>query len=103
MLGLRRCRHMLSSENGLSDTRNLKAVASDDEVMPTPEIYTSDAESDPDMLSEDEDDFQPFALPDFDDDLPLLMVSLTMILLSFLFWSTTTSSLVIPMVSPSWL
>ncbi|KAM0046530.1 hypothetical protein Hdeb2414_s0009g00317461 [Helianthus debilis subsp. tardiflorus] len=39
--------------------------------MPAPEIHTSDTESDPDMLSKDEDDFQPFTLPDFGDDLPL--------------------------------
>ncbi|KAJ0616549.1 hypothetical protein HanRHA438_Chr02g0090231 [Helianthus annuus] len=46
------------------------AIVSYDEIAPELEIFTSDTESDPDMLSEDEDDFQPFALPDFGDDLP---------------------------------
>ncbi|KAM0056848.1 hypothetical protein Hdeb2414_s0006g00223271 [Helianthus debilis subsp. tardiflorus] len=39
--------------------------------MPEPEIFTSDTESGPETLSEDNDDFQPFALPDFGDDLPI--------------------------------
>ncbi|MFS7996884.1 hypothetical protein Hanom_Chr12g01135151 [Helianthus anomalus] len=39
------------------------AVISDDEVIPEPEIFTSDIDSDPDMLSEDEGDFQPLTLP----------------------------------------
>ncbi|MFS7905369.1 hypothetical protein Hanom_Chr01g00046831 [Helianthus anomalus] len=47
------------------------AIVSDDEIAPEPEIFTSDTESDPDMLSEDEDDFQPFALLGFGDDFPL--------------------------------
>ncbi|KAM0044842.1 hypothetical protein Hdeb2414_s0010g00357981 [Helianthus debilis subsp. tardiflorus] len=62
---------MSSSESGLSDVDDSMAVVSDDEISPEPEILTSDTESDPDMLSDDEDDFQPFALPDFGDDLPL--------------------------------
>ncbi|MFS7895984.1 hypothetical protein Hanom_Chr12g01125691 [Helianthus anomalus] len=65
---------MSSSESGLSDTHDPMAVVSDDEVMPAPEIFTSDTESDPDMLSKDEDDFQPFTLPDFGDDLPIPLV-----------------------------
>ncbi|MFS7953948.1 hypothetical protein Hanom_Chr07g00624621 [Helianthus anomalus] len=63
--------HMSSLESGLSNAHDPMAVVSDDEVMPAPEIYTSDIESDPVMLSKDEDDFQPFALPDFGDDLPI--------------------------------
>ncbi|KAJ0765839.1 hypothetical protein HanPI659440_Chr08g0308311 [Helianthus annuus] len=54
---------MSSSESELSDD--------DDEVAPEPEIFTSDSESDPKMLSDDEDDFQPFALPNFGDDAPI--------------------------------
>ncbi|KAJ0796276.1 hypothetical protein HanPI659440_Chr04g0160331 [Helianthus annuus] len=48
------------------------AVVSDDEVTPAPEVFTSDTESDPEMLSEDDKDFQPFALPDFGDDIPFV-------------------------------
>ncbi|MFS7905493.1 hypothetical protein Hanom_Chr01g00048361 [Helianthus anomalus] len=62
---------MSSSESGLSDTYDPMAVVSDDEVIPEPGIFASDTKNDPDMLSEDEDDFQPFALPDFGDDLPI--------------------------------
>ncbi|KAJ0468602.1 hypothetical protein HanIR_Chr14g0698461 [Helianthus annuus] len=62
---------MSSSENGLSDIDDPMALASDSESAPEPEILTSDTESDPDMISDDEDDFQPFALPDFGVDLPL--------------------------------
>ncbi|KAJ0946975.1 hypothetical protein HanRHA438_Chr01g0010021 [Helianthus annuus] len=57
--------------------------------MPAPEISTTDTESDPDMLTKDEDNFQPSALPDFGDELPLLMVSLTKVFLSFFIQSTT--------------
>ncbi|MFS7905184.1 hypothetical protein Hanom_Chr01g00044731 [Helianthus anomalus] len=60
--------------------------------MPAPEVYTSGTKRDPDIRSEDEDDFQPFALPDFGDDLPLLMASLTRILFPSLFQSMITSS-----------
>ncbi|MFS7947809.1 hypothetical protein Hanom_Chr06g00552571 [Helianthus anomalus] len=63
--------HMLSLENGLSDTHDPMAVVSDDEVIPEQEIHTLVTENDPDMLSEDEDDFQLFALPDFANDLPI--------------------------------
>ncbi|XP_022007616.1 wiskott-Aldrich syndrome protein family member 1-like [Helianthus annuus] len=62
---------MSSSESGLSDIDDPMAVVSDDEIAPEPEIFTSDTESDPDMLSDDKDGFQSFALPDFGDDLPL--------------------------------
>ncbi|XP_021996345.1 cell surface glycoprotein 1-like [Helianthus annuus] len=55
---------MSSSESGLSDTEDPMAIVSDDEIVPDPEIFTSDTESD------DDDDFQPFALPDFGDDVP---------------------------------
>ncbi|KAM0070640.1 hypothetical protein Hdeb2414_s0001g00015461 [Helianthus debilis subsp. tardiflorus] len=60
-----------SSKSGLSNTDDPMAIVSADEIAPEPEIFTSDIESDPDMLSDDDDDFQPFALPDFGDDLPL--------------------------------
>ncbi|XP_021986577.1 cell surface glycoprotein 1-like [Helianthus annuus] len=55
---------MSSSESGLSDTVDPVAIVSDDEIVPDHEIFTSDTESD------DDDDFQPFALPDFCDDIP---------------------------------
>ncbi|KAF5759358.1 hypothetical protein HanXRQr2_Chr16g0740291 [Helianthus annuus] len=45
-------------------------VSDDDEVAPAPEVFTSDTESDPEMISYDDDDFKPFALPDFGDDVP---------------------------------
>ncbi|KAF5782437.1 hypothetical protein HanRHA438_Chr11g0508471 [Helianthus annuus] len=62
--------HMSSSESGLSEDHDPMAVVSDDEIAPDPEVFTSDTENDPDMLSDDEDDFQPFALPDFGDNTP---------------------------------
>ncbi|XP_021991754.1 pistil-specific extensin-like protein [Helianthus annuus] len=62
---------MSSSESRLSDVGDPLPIVSDDEIAPEPEILTSDTKSDPDMLSDDKDDFQPFALPDFGDDLPL--------------------------------
>ncbi|MFS7912750.1 hypothetical protein Hanom_Chr02g00133541 [Helianthus anomalus] len=61
---------MSSSESGLSDEHDPMAVMSDDEIAPEPKVFTSDTESDPDMISGDEDDFQPFALPDFREDIP---------------------------------
>ncbi|KAJ0525270.1 hypothetical protein HanHA300_Chr09g0310111 [Helianthus annuus] len=61
---------MSSSESGLSEEHDPMAIVSDDEVAPAPEVFTSDTESDPDMISDDEDDIQPFALPDFGDDIP---------------------------------
>ncbi|KAM0043741.1 hypothetical protein Hdeb2414_s0010g00344811 [Helianthus debilis subsp. tardiflorus] len=63
---------MSSSKSGLSDTQDPMAVVSDDKVIPEPEIFTSGTESDPDMLSKDEDDFQPFTLPYFGNDLPIV-------------------------------
>ncbi|XP_022019429.1 uncharacterized protein LOC110919471 [Helianthus annuus] len=56
---------MSSSESELSDTIDPMAIVSDDEVVPDPEILTSDTES------SDDDDFQPFALPDLGDIIPL--------------------------------
>ncbi|MFS7890328.1 hypothetical protein Hanom_Chr05g00449251 [Helianthus anomalus] len=44
------------------------AVVSDDEGMSEPEILTTDSESDPETMSDD--DLQPFTLPDLGDDLP---------------------------------
>ncbi|KAF5798012.1 hypothetical protein HanXRQr2_Chr07g0287691 [Helianthus annuus] len=64
--------HMSSSESGLSEDQDPMAVVSDDEVASAPEVFTSDTESDPEILSEDDDDFQPFALPDFGDDIPFV-------------------------------
>ncbi|XP_021996181.1 cell surface glycoprotein 1-like [Helianthus annuus] len=46
------------------------AIVSDDEIIPQQEIFTSDTESDPEMMSDDDDDFQPFALLDFGNDVP---------------------------------
>ncbi|KAJ0715320.1 hypothetical protein HanPI659440_Chr13g0499741 [Helianthus annuus] len=48
------------------------ALVSDDEVASAPEIFTSDSETDPELMSDDDDldDFQPFALHDFGDDIP---------------------------------
>ncbi|KAJ0810163.1 hypothetical protein HanPI659440_Chr01g0023581 [Helianthus annuus] len=62
-----------SSESGLSEEHDPMAIVSDDEVAPIPEFFfTSDTESDPEILSDDDDDFQPFALPDFGDDVPFV-------------------------------
>ncbi|XP_021991256.1 uncharacterized protein LOC110888017 [Helianthus annuus] len=54
-----------SSESGVSDTIDPIAIVSNDGILPEGEVYTSDT------TSSDDDDFQPFALPDFRDDLPL--------------------------------
>ncbi|KAJ0716134.1 hypothetical protein HanPI659440_Chr13g0509311 [Helianthus annuus] len=54
-----------SSDSGVFDTIDPMAMTSDDEIATDLEVYTSDA------TSTDEDDFQPFALPVFGDDLPL--------------------------------
>ncbi|MFS7928881.1 hypothetical protein Hanom_Chr04g00326021 [Helianthus anomalus] len=56
--------------SGLSDVHDPMAIVSDDEIAPILEIFTPDSESDPEMISVDDDDFQPFALPDFGDDAP---------------------------------
>ncbi|KAJ0452620.1 hypothetical protein HanHA300_Chr15g0580961 [Helianthus annuus] len=47
-----------SSETGVSDTLDPIAIVSDDRVSSEREVYTSD------ITSTDDDDFQPFALPD---------------------------------------
>ncbi|MFS7953366.1 hypothetical protein Hanom_Chr07g00617691 [Helianthus anomalus] len=60
-----------SSESGLSDTDDPMAIVSDDEIVPEPYIFTSNTESDPEMMSDDDEDFQPFALLDFGIDLPI--------------------------------
>ncbi|XP_021985673.1 proline-rich protein 36-like [Helianthus annuus] len=65
-----------SSDTGVSDTLDPMAIVSDDEILSESEVYTSDT------TSTDEDDFQPFALPDnvpladgpFDGDLPLVPI-----------------------------
>ncbi|KAJ0809289.1 hypothetical protein HanPI659440_Chr01g0013121 [Helianthus annuus] len=54
-----------SSDTGVLDTLDPMAVVSDDEIPSEGEVYTSDT------TSTDEDDFQPFALPDFGDDIPI--------------------------------
>ncbi|MFS7946911.1 hypothetical protein Hanom_Chr06g00541921 [Helianthus anomalus] len=63
---------MSSSVTGLADTDDPMSVVSDDEFVPEPGIFTSDTQSDPEMISDDDDDFQPFALPDFGDDIPIV-------------------------------
>ena len=47
-----------SSDTGVSDTVDPMAVVSDDEIPSEGDVYTSDT------TSTDDDDFQPFALPD---------------------------------------
>ncbi|XP_022024518.1 fibrous sheath CABYR-binding protein-like [Helianthus annuus] len=47
-----------SSNTGVSDTLDPMAIVSDDEIPSEQEVYTSDTNS------TDDDDFQPFALPD---------------------------------------
>ncbi|MFS7945950.1 hypothetical protein Hanom_Chr06g00530241 [Helianthus anomalus] len=61
---------MSSSESGLFDTVDPMAIVSDHEINPKPEIFTSDTESDPEMMSDDNDDFHLFVLPDFGNDVP---------------------------------
>ncbi|XP_022042338.1 vegetative cell wall protein gp1-like [Helianthus annuus] len=57
---------MVSSfDTGVSDTLDPMAIVSNDEIPSEGEVYTSDT------TSTDEDDFQPFALPDFGDDIPI--------------------------------
>ncbi|MFS7929447.1 hypothetical protein Hanom_Chr04g00332651 [Helianthus anomalus] len=62
--------HISSSESGLSKEHDPMVLTSDDEIAQDPEVFTSDTKSDPEMISEDVDDFQSFALPDFGDDIP---------------------------------
>ncbi|KAF5759772.1 hypothetical protein HanXRQr2_Chr16g0745381 [Helianthus annuus] len=65
-----------SSDTGVSDTLDPIAIVSDNEILSESEVYTSDT------TSTDDDDFQPFALPDdalladgpVDGDLPLIQV-----------------------------
>ncbi|KAM0051577.1 hypothetical protein Hdeb2414_s0007g00238161 [Helianthus debilis subsp. tardiflorus] len=57
---------MSSSESGISNTDDPMAIGSG---ASEPEIFTSNTESDSEMMSDDDDDFQPFALPNFGDDL----------------------------------
>ncbi|KAJ0600499.1 hypothetical protein HanIR_Chr03g0117291 [Helianthus annuus] len=54
-----------SSESGVSDPIDPRAIVSDDEIATDPEVFTLDT------TSSDDDDFQPFALPDFGDDIPI--------------------------------
>ncbi|KAL9993166.1 hypothetical protein Hdeb2414_s0021g00575721 [Helianthus debilis subsp. tardiflorus] len=66
---------MSSSESiGLSDEHDPMAIVSDDEIAPALEIFTSDSETDPELMFDDDNpaDFQPFALPDFGDDNPFV-------------------------------
>ncbi|XP_021980380.1 SH3 domain-containing protein C23A1.17-like [Helianthus annuus] len=56
---------MASSGSGVSNASDPMAFTSDDEVATDSGVYTSDT------TSTDEDDFQPFALPIFGDDVPL--------------------------------
>ncbi|KAJ0765871.1 hypothetical protein HanPI659440_Chr08g0308771 [Helianthus annuus] len=60
--------------SGLLEEHDPMAIVSDDEIAPAPEIFTSDSETDPELMSDDDDldDFQPFALPDFGDDIPFI-------------------------------
>ncbi|MFS8019429.1 hypothetical protein Hanom_Chr15g01403661 [Helianthus anomalus] len=57
------CPFILESE--ISDVDNPTTTAIDNEVASASEIFTSGTESDPDMLTKDEDDIQKSALPDF--------------------------------------
>ncbi|MFS7905536.1 hypothetical protein Hanom_Chr01g00048831 [Helianthus anomalus] len=64
---------MLSSESSeLSNVHDPMAIVSDNEIAPAPEVFSSDSETDPELMSDDDDpdDFQPFALHEFGDDLP---------------------------------
>ncbi|MFS7937474.1 hypothetical protein Hanom_Chr05g00428011 [Helianthus anomalus] len=54
-----------SSESGVSDILDPIAVVSDDEIMPEAKVFTSNTTSD------DDDDFHPFSLPEFGDDIPI--------------------------------
>ncbi|XP_022040506.1 SH3 domain-containing protein C23A1.17-like [Helianthus annuus] len=56
---------MASSDSGVSDASDPRTYTSDDEMDTDSGVFTSD------YTSTDEDDFQPFALPDFGDDIPL--------------------------------
>ncbi|MFS8007024.1 hypothetical protein Hanom_Chr14g01256081 [Helianthus anomalus] len=56
---------MASSDSGVSDASDPRTYTSDDEMDTDSGVFTSD------YTSTDEDDFQPFALPIFGDDVPL--------------------------------
>ncbi|KAJ0957785.1 hypothetical protein HanPSC8_Chr01g0031681 [Helianthus annuus] len=56
---------MASSGSGVSNASDPMAFTFDDEMTTDSGVYTSDT------TSTDEDDFQPFALPIFGDDVPL--------------------------------
>ncbi|XP_022003942.1 pistil-specific extensin-like protein [Helianthus annuus] len=56
---------MASSGSGVSNASDPRAFTSKDEMATDSGVYTSDT------TSTDEDDFQPFALPIFGDDVPL--------------------------------
>ncbi|KAF5783031.1 hypothetical protein HanXRQr2_Chr11g0503181 [Helianthus annuus] len=56
---------MASSGSGVSDASDPRTFTSEDEMATDSGVYTSDT------TSTDEDDFQPFALPIFGDDVPL--------------------------------
>ncbi|KAM0038052.1 hypothetical protein Hdeb2414_s0013g00410361 [Helianthus debilis subsp. tardiflorus] len=60
--------------SGLSEEHDAMEIVSDGEIASAPEIFTFDTESDLEMMSDDDglDDFQPFALLDFGDDLPFV-------------------------------
>ncbi|MFS8021399.1 hypothetical protein Hanom_Chr16g01426951 [Helianthus anomalus] len=66
--------------SSLSKEHDPMAIISDDDIALVPEIFTSDSESDPEIMSDDEDldHFQPFALPDFGDDIPFVDVVLAL-------------------------
>ncbi|XP_022003754.1 proline-rich protein 36-like [Helianthus annuus] len=74
-----------SSDTGVSDTLDPMAIVSDDEILSESEVYTSDT------TSTDDDDFQPFALPDVapladgpvDGDLPLILIPASIPLAAF--------------------
>ncbi|XP_022030802.1 calphotin-like [Helianthus annuus] len=77
-----------SSDTGVSDTLDPIAIVSDDEIPSEGDVYTSDT------TSTDDDDFQPFALPDIGveiqpadgipaGDLPLAVIPATIPLVAF--------------------
>ncbi|MFS7953835.1 hypothetical protein Hanom_Chr07g00623241 [Helianthus anomalus] len=67
---------MSSSERSdLSGDHDPMDLVSKDEIGPVEEVFTSDTDSDPDFMSDDDDlaDFQPFALADLAGDDILLV------------------------------
>ncbi|MFS8006734.1 hypothetical protein Hanom_Chr14g01252671 [Helianthus anomalus] len=67
---------MSSSESsGLSEEHDPMAIVSDEEIAPAPEIFTSDSETDPELMSDETIlmiSSQPFTLPEFGDDIPFV-------------------------------